>query len=149
LHEALAKLDSKEMHVQAALAATQANWHASRHQWSEAVAAFERLVAADPTNPEAWLRTPGLLRLATALLHRNRPEVAATLLQGGAKRRAEDGLPPITKDEGGRMKDESKTSSSIVPHSSIGGDLLFPLLAEVEKGLAKDSRNVGLLELRA
>jgi WD40 repeat protein/tetratricopeptide (TPR) repeat protein len=133
LHEALAKLDSNEMRVQAALAATQANWHASRHQWSEAVAAFDRLVAADPTKPEAWLRTPGLLRLATSLLHRNRPEVAATLLQGGAKRRIEDGLTPISKGH----VDEAT------------GDLLLPLLSEVEKRLAKETRDVGLLELRA
>ena len=73
LHEALAKLDAKDQRVQAALAATQANWHASRKAWPEAVAAFDRLVAADPKEPEAWLRTPGLLRLATALLHQNRP----------------------------------------------------------------------------
>ena len=33
LHEALAKLDAKDMRVQAALAATQANWHASRKAW--------------------------------------------------------------------------------------------------------------------
>ena len=57
--------------------------------------AFDRLVAADPKEPEAWLRTPGLLRLATALLHQNRPSVAAMLLQGGAKRRTQDGLPPV------------------------------------------------------
>ena len=90
LHEALAKLDAKDVRVQAALAATQANWHASRQAWPEAVAAFDRLMAADPTEPEAWLRTPGLFRLATALLHQDRPAVAAMLLQGGAKRRAQD-----------------------------------------------------------
>ena len=38
LHEALAKLDAKDQRVQAALAATQANWHASRQAWPEAVA---------------------------------------------------------------------------------------------------------------
>ena len=48
LHEALAKLDAKDLRVQAALAAAQANWHASRRAWPEAVAAFDRLVAADP-----------------------------------------------------------------------------------------------------
>ena len=88
LHEALAKLDAKDRRVQAALAATQANWHASRKAWPEAVA--RRLIGCWPPirrDPAAWLRTPGLLRLATALLHQNRPAVAATLLQGGAKRR--------------------------------------------------------------
>jgi WD40 repeat protein/tetratricopeptide (TPR) repeat protein len=93
LHEGLAKLDTKDLRVRAALASTQANWHASRQAWPEAVKAFDRLAAADPTNPEGWLRTPGSLRLATALLHQNRPRDAAALLNGGAKRRASDGLP--------------------------------------------------------
>jgi tetratricopeptide (TPR) repeat protein len=87
------KLDAKDRRVRAALAATQANWHASRRAWPEAVKAFDRLVAADPTNPAGWLRTPGLLRLATALLYQNRPRDAAALLKGGARRRALDGLP--------------------------------------------------------
>src|SRR5262249_55489771 len=92
LHEALAKLDTKDVRVRAALAATQANWHASRQAWPEAVAAFDRLAAADPTHPEGWLPTPGLLRLASALLHQDRPAVAARLLQGDPKRRAQDGV---------------------------------------------------------
>jgi WD40 repeat protein/tetratricopeptide (TPR) repeat protein len=105
LHEALAKLVEgggwrvegarSTLHpppstLQAALAATQANWHASRQAWPEAALAFDRLRAADPTTPEAWLRTPGLLRLATALLHQDRPADAVMLLQGGAKWRAQD-----------------------------------------------------------
>ena len=36
LHEALARLDANDVRVQAALAATQANWHASRKAWPEA-----------------------------------------------------------------------------------------------------------------
>ena len=95
LHEALEKLDANDVRVQAALAATQANWHASRQAWPEAVLAFDRLMAADPTNPEAWLRTPGLLRLATALVHQDRPADAAMLLREGAKRRTQDGLPAV------------------------------------------------------
>jgi WD40 repeat protein/tetratricopeptide (TPR) repeat protein len=95
LHEALEKLDAQDVRVQAALAATQANGQASRQAWREAALAFDRLAAADPTAPEAWLRTPGLLRLATALLHQNRPAAAALLLQGGASRRIQDGLPAI------------------------------------------------------
>ncbi len=91
LHRALEKLDAKDVRVRAALAAALANWHASRHAWPEAAHAFDRLVAADARAPEAWLRTRGLLRLATALLHQNRPRDAAALLTGGAKRRAEDG----------------------------------------------------------
>src|SRR5262249_7070663 len=73
--------------------ATRDNGLASRKACPEAVKAFDRLAAADPTNPEGWLRTPGLLRLATALLHQNRPRDAAALLKGGAKRRVFDGLP--------------------------------------------------------
>jgi WD40 repeat protein/tetratricopeptide (TPR) repeat protein len=92
LHEALARLDTKDVRVQAALAATRANWQASRQAWAEAAEAFDRLAAADPTHPAGWLRTPGLLRVATALLQQNRPRDAATLLQGGAKRREQDGV---------------------------------------------------------
>ncbi len=95
LHEALAKLDAKDARVQAALAATRANWHAAHERWPEAVKEFDRLLAIQPSEPAAWLRTPGLLRVATALLHQDRPAVAAMLLQGGAKRRAQDGLPLI------------------------------------------------------
>ena len=68
-----------------------------RQAWREAALAFDRLAAADPTAPEAWLRTPGLLRLATALLHQDRPVAAALLLQGGVRRRIEDGLPAIER----------------------------------------------------
>ena len=100
LHEALAKLNTKDRRVRAALAAAQANWHASRQAWPEAVAAFDRLIAADPSGPVAWLRTPGLLRLATALLKQNRSDVAATLLEGGTKRRTEDGVPTAVDEVG-------------------------------------------------
>ena len=79
--------------VAAALAAMQANWYASRQAWAEAALAYDRLLAADPNRPEAWLRTPGLLRLATALVHQDRPGDAVPLLSGGAKRRTDDGLP--------------------------------------------------------
>jgi WD40 repeat protein len=100
LHEALAKLDSKDVRVQAALAATRANWHASQKRWAEAAKEFDRLVEIRPSESAPWLRTPGLLRVATALLHQNRPADAALLLQGGAKRRSQDGLPAITKANG-------------------------------------------------
>src|SRR5579884_12549 len=90
LHETLAKLDAKDVRVQAALAATRANWHASQKRWVEAAKEVDRLLAADKTSPEAWLRTPGLLRLATALVHQNRPTAAAMLLQGDAKLRSQD-----------------------------------------------------------
>jgi WD40 repeat protein/tetratricopeptide (TPR) repeat protein len=116
LHEALAKLDAKDQRVRAALAAAQANWHASRKAWPEAARAFDRLAALGKDEggkmkdekkpglvsdssfilpPSSFLRTPGLLRLATALLHQDRPAVAASLLRGGGKSRSQEGLPPV------------------------------------------------------
>ena len=90
LHTALEKLGAHDPRVAAALAATQANWYASRQAWPDAVAAYGRLMAADPATPEGWLRAPGLLRVATALLQRQQPAEAAMLLQAGAKREAQD-----------------------------------------------------------
>ena len=136
LHEALAKLDAKDVRVRAAAAALEANGHASRQSWPEAARAFDRLRAADPTAPEAWLRTPGLLRLATALLHANRPREAAALLSGGAKRRAQDGLPDV--EQAGAGAQDAAT-----------GDLLGPLQALIKERLGQEPRNPGLLELRA
>jgi WD40 repeat protein/tetratricopeptide (TPR) repeat protein len=219
LHEALAKLDSKEAPVQAALAATRANWHAAQQRWPEAVKEFDRLMAIQPSEPAAWLRTPGLLRVATALLHQDRPVVAAMLLQGGAKRRTEDGLPliltvtrygflhavedgaiRIVRVEAGspaarstlrpgdiivKVNDVEMTQETIpnfakmvkggigttirltVRHSGSSltedidltngsyrldeatGEIWFPLLATLEKRLADNPRDAGLLELSA
>jgi WD40 repeat protein/tetratricopeptide (TPR) repeat protein len=138
LHEALAKLDTKDVRVQAALAATQANWYVSREAWPEAVAAFDRLLAADPTKFDGWLRTPGLLRLGTALLHQDRPAAAAKLLHGGARRRTQDGLPDVVDQVGfGLMVDVAT------------GKLLHSLRTAINERLAKEPRNPGLLELRA
>ena len=177
LHEALAKLDrneveggarrvegkvprpsgdphpptdhhaSRDWRVQAALAATEANWHASRTEWPEAVAAFDRLVAADPSGPEGWLRTPGLLRLATALLQENRPAIAATLLQGGANRRALDGLSPAI-DEVGPGLANSAEGERFVNHAATD-ELLYPLRLAVNERIVKEPRNPALFELRA
>jgi WD40 repeat protein/tRNA A-37 threonylcarbamoyl transferase component Bud32 len=112
MHEALERLDAGDVRVQAALAATQANWHASRQAWPATARAVDRLIAADPVHPAGWLRTPGLLRLATALLQEDRPSVAAMLLQGGAERRTQDGLPPISRVVGFGLR-----------HSALGGAL--------------------------
>lgn len=100
LQAALEQLDSRDSRVAAAMAAAQADWHASRQAWPESVAAFDRLRAADPAPPEKWLRMPGLLRLATALLHQDRPRDAAALLAGGARRRLADGLPAVVNQAG-------------------------------------------------
>jgi WD40 repeat protein/tetratricopeptide (TPR) repeat protein len=113
LRAALEKLNSKDRRVSAAIAATDANWHASRKAWPEAAQAFDRLVAGLPESPEDWLRTPGLLRVATAFVNQNRPRDAAALLAGGATRRAADGLPAaedrvavgiMTSTDGGQLR---------------------------------------------
>jgi tetratricopeptide (TPR) repeat protein len=162
--EILRRQKPDDTRVQAALAATRANQHASRQQWKQAAEAIDQLTTIPPHQPEAWFRTPGLLRLATALLHENRPADAAELLTGGAKRRTEDGLPPA-----GRMSPELLVASSaIIPPSSSSilsvfagltregfvndpatEEQLYPLRAAVKERLAKEPRNAGLLELRA
>ncbi len=147
LHEALARLDRSDRRVQAALAATEANWHASRNEWPQAVAAWDRLVAADPSGPDGWLRTPGLLRLATALLHQDRPAIAAALLQGGAQRRAVDGLPPATSD-GGPGPANSVAREPFVRDAATDL-LLHRLRLAVNERLAQEPRNPALFELRA
>jgi WD40 repeat protein len=219
LHEALARLDAKDVRVQAALAATRANWHAAQQRWPDAVKEFDRLLALQPSDPAAWLRSPGLLRLATALLHQDRPAVAAMLLQDGAKRRDIDALPVIemvtrfgfrhvvedgvmrvielepgspalrsnlrlddliVKVNGVEMTPESIPNFTMMVQGDVGtkvrltvrhpgstqtedvelakerfrvdkatGELWFPLLATVEKRLADNPRDAGLLELRA
>ncbi len=137
LHRVLAKLDTKDVRVSAALAAAEANWHASRKAWPEAALAFTRLTAADPAMPKDWLRTPGLLRVATALLHQNRPGDAAGLLRDGARRRVQDGLPPAVLQVGFGVNDTAT------------GELLYPLRAAIKERLAREPRSPGLLELRA
>ena len=142
LHEALAKLDANDERVQAALAATQANWHASRKAWPEAVAAFDRLVAADPTAPEAWLRTPGLLRLATALLHQNRPPSRPRCCKEAPNAAPRMGSP-------GRCIDGVTSRCDCQSERSGDRRILHPLRAAVNERLAKEPRDAGLLELRA
>jgi WD40 repeat protein len=219
LHAALAKLDAKDVRVQAALAATRANLHAAQQRWPEAVREIDRLLAIQPSEPAAWLGTRGLLRLARALLHQDRPADAAMLLQGGAKRRAQDALPAtatVTRFgfrhvvEGGALRIVGLESGSPASRSNLRvgdvivkvngieltagtipnlatmfkeevgtkvrltvrhpggtqtedvdlvkesyrldeatGELLFPLLAMLEKRLSESPRDAGLLELRA
>ena len=72
---------------------------ASRNAWAEAVAAFDRLASADPSGAEASPRTPGLLRLATALVHQDRPADATALVQGVDDAGPRTGLQPWTRRE--------------------------------------------------
>jgi WD40 repeat protein/tetratricopeptide (TPR) repeat protein len=94
LHDSLQKLASQmpsDKTAEAALAATTANWHASLKQWEAAVHQYDQLKQLNPDSIDVWWRTPGLVRLATALLHLDRPADAASLLGGGEKRRVQDG----------------------------------------------------------
>ena len=134
LHEAIEKLDAKDLPVQAALAAAQANWHASRSAWPEAARAFDRLVAADPAEPAAWLRHTGIIAAGDGALHQDRPADGARLLREGARRRRQDGLPAIASGVG--VDDPL-------------GPLFVPLRAEAEKRLAQAPNDIRLLELRA
>ena len=77
--------------VEAALAAARANWHAAARRWPQATEEFDRLKHIWPDNPQAWLRTPGLVRVARALVEQGDLAGAAALLSGGAKRRIDDG----------------------------------------------------------
>ena len=103
LHEALELLEQQkpgDARVQAALVAAKANWHASRQDWPQAVEAADRLKQLSPPGAEGWLRTPALLRLATAYLRQGKAAEGARLLAGGAKRRAADGLEPAAAGVG-------------------------------------------------
>jgi WD40 repeat protein/tetratricopeptide (TPR) repeat protein len=131
LHEALEKLDLNDVQVQAALAATRANWHAAHRRWAEAAGQYDRLQELTSNEPQAWLRTPGLIRVATALFQEGRPALAATLLTGGAKRRSQDGL------------------LSAAETDPANPELWRPLLAAIEARLINDPDDAGLLELRA
>ncbi|MGO9915647.1 MAG: protein kinase domain-containing protein [Isosphaeraceae bacterium] len=202
LHEALAKLDLKDVRVRAALAATRANWHASQERWALAAKEVDRLLALakeeggrapdermkdeggrmkEETMPSgsdqsgssfilhpssfpngssfiphpssfiphasSFLRTPGLLRLAMALLQENRPAFAATLLQGGAKRRTEDGLPTPTGDVGPGFAYSAERERFV--NDPATGELLCSLSLAVNERLAREPRNPALWELRA
>ena len=128
LHTALQKLDTNDPRVAAALAATQANWYASRQAWPEAMAAYDRLMAADPANSEHWLRTPGLLRLATALLHQQRSAEAAMLLQTVARRETQDPAMRLTAGFGVSFSADAGAVEiqSVVPGSTAARAKLRP-----------------------
>lgn len=111
LHAALERFGSKDPEVLAALAATRANWHAAHGHWAAAVKEYDRLQENSPGELQSWLRTPGLLRIATALFHEGRPSVAAGLLTGGAKRRSHDGLPPVAETVGFGFMQENQSGA--------------------------------------
>lgn len=124
LHEALERVVSDDPRVAAALAAARANRHAARRQWPEAADEFQRLKQLGAGETE-WLRTPGLVRIARALVERGEFVDAAACLTDALKRRIEDAAGAETDD------------------------LLATLHAATEERLAADPQNVALLELRA
>ena len=71
LHEALARFDSTDARIGAALAATRANWHAANGRWGEATKEFARLQELSPNGPHTWLKPAGLLRITLAFLKQN------------------------------------------------------------------------------
>jgi tetratricopeptide (TPR) repeat protein len=134
LREALESLDAEDRQVQAALAAIRANRLAAQGRWADAAKEYDRLKELSSDGPLGWLRTPGLIRVATALVHEGRQAQAATLLTGGAIRRIQDGLPLVMEFVLGLAESE---------------ELWRPLLAAIEAGLAKNPHAAALLELRA
>jgi WD40 repeat protein len=128
LRESLETLDTKDPQAQAAQAAIRANRDAAHRRWPDATKEYDRLKRICPDEPQAWLRTPGLLRVATALLHQGRPAVAATLLTGGAECRTQDGLPPITETVGlgfaHRKAGDAIRVSQLVPGSPAANSKL-------------------------
>lgn len=89
--ELLLRQHPNRAETQTALAATRANQYAEQGQWGLAAEEFDRLKLLSVEAPQDWLRTPALLRLATALFRQGRVVEAASLLVGGETRRAEDG----------------------------------------------------------
>ncbi|MCY2967124.1 MAG: PDZ domain-containing protein [Planctomycetota bacterium] len=90
--EHVAQRHPDDLRIQSALAALLASRSAERRDWKQAVAEFEKLASISQEPPESWLRTPGLLRLTTALATESRPREALRMLAGGVNRRREDGL---------------------------------------------------------
>jgi WD40 repeat protein len=77
--------------VLAALAAARTNWHASQRRWNAAADEYQRFKQLGSDDLWDWLRTPGLLRVARALIEQDQLAEARTLLSGAAKRRIGDG----------------------------------------------------------
>lgn len=117
LHESLAILAQRrpeDAQVAAAYSAALANWHASGHRWADATAAFDKLLETEPQQPEAWLLTHGLMRVATALTHEGRYTDAASLLAGGTRRRAEDQVTAASRQSLFGFTREEHQGSTIV-----------------------------------
>ena len=95
LHEAVAVLQKRhpnDLLVQAALAATRANWHASKERWDLAAIEFDELQKLAPQSSYVWFRTAGLLRVARALFEQDQMAPASELIHAASKQWRTDGL---------------------------------------------------------
>ena len=119
------------------------------------MAAFDRLVAADPTGARGvGCARPGCFAWRRPCCIKIGPSVAATLLQGGAKRRTADGIPPAVvqstaRHSGGEGPAVIELTRDRFLSDPATGDILYPLRALVNDRLSKKPRDAGLLELRA
>ena len=135
LHEALEKLDANDVRVQAALAAAQANWHASRQAWPEAALAFDRLMAADPSRH----RRPGCARPGCCAWRRPCSIRIGLPTRPGSCKTAQH----ARTRTGCRRFPEPRAWTTRPPRSRHRSG------TALERRLADDPRNSGLLELRA
>ena len=150
LHEALEKLDAKDLQ---ALAVSRANWHAAHGRWVEAVQEYDLFHKHRVDEFQSWLRTPGLIRVATALFHQGRLAEAAELLKGGAKRRTGDGLPTIPEIAGLGFAHEKRPDAirilSVLPGSPAAHNKLLvgDILLKVEDAETPDAIGLKLAGL--
>lgn len=123
LHEALARIDSDDRRVAAALAAARANWHAAHERWPAAVEELNRLKQLSSGDAADWLRTPGLARVARALVERGQCDDAAALLSVVARRRIEDAAPRETDE---LVKSNEMLSRILAGHKETEWTVLKP-----------------------
>ena len=90
VRDALQTLDNSNSAVVAAIAATNAGWHASHGRWFEATEEFDRLTKSSPDEPLNWFQSPGLLLVARALFEQNRPTPGSELIATAKRKLAAD-----------------------------------------------------------
>ena len=78
--------------IQAASAASRADWHAVNARWAAAVAEFDHLREIDPDRALEWFPTISLIRLATALLESDRLGTAAEVVAAASAQIDKDGV---------------------------------------------------------
>lgn len=111
----LAERRGNEPQVEAAFAAVTAG--VGGEDSEDTARAFDHLRKVSSTPPRDWLRTPGLLRLAAALVKQDRVAEAAELLVDGKRRRFEDGVSPEQLGCRLKRKSDSVEVSLVRPNS--------------------------------